>query len=113
MDFSNNSENDSCRDDLSENITEGMERNDNIETNDSNREDLSENVSSQENQSSGKLVVNTSKNISDKTKKVKKFNCEKRARVKVHRDNSCHMLTHGNQKVEQNNEESSENSVEQ
>ena len=59
IDLKNNSENYSCRDDLSENISEDMEHNNNNETNDSNREDLSENVSSQKTQYSRKSVLNT------------------------------------------------------
>ena len=89
MEKNNNSEtNDSCKDDLSENISEDMEHNntsekndrckdypseenseemecnDNSEPNDSNRGDLSENISWQESQSSRKLVVTVSRNTS-------------------------------------------------
>ena len=63
MDLNTNSRNYSCRDDLSKNISEAMEHDDDSEANDSNREDLSENVSSKETQCSIKLVINMSRNI--------------------------------------------------
>ena len=80
IDLNDNGENEICRDDLSKDISEGMEHDDNSETNDSNREDLSENFSSQETQSSRKLVVNTSK-TSVENKENKEIQLWKREQV--------------------------------
>ena len=64
-----------------------------------NRKDLNENISSQESQSSIKLLVTSSRNISRRENKVKKFNCKKASKEKIRRDNLHHVLAQHNQKV--------------
>ena len=77
IELNDNSDDDSHRDDLSQNNSEGMGQNNNSEVNYSNEEDLSEIFSSQENISSRKLFFNASRNSGWKMKKVKKLNCKR------------------------------------
>ena len=74
MTLNNNSNNDSYRDDLSQNNLEDMEQNNNSDANDSNAEDLNENVSSQETKFSRKFFLNDSRRSGSKIKIAKKFN---------------------------------------
>ena len=64
---------------------------------------------SQEFQCSKKSVVDASRKISRKEKKVKNFNFKKGERVKVRRDNSCSTLTLHHQKVGMEEHENSRN----
>ena len=98
MELSNNSNYDCCRDNLSQNNSEDVEKNNDSESNDSNAEYLSKKIS-QETKYSRKLFPNASRKICRKMKKVEKFNCKKGAREKVLRDNLCHVLAHNIQNV--------------
>ena len=108
-----NSDNDSYRDDLSQNNSEDMEQNNNSEANDSNSEDLSEKYSSQETKSIRKLFLDASRNSGEKLKKTEKFNRKKWAREIVRWDDSHHTLTCNSQKMRMENVEIAKTSMAQ